>query len=161
MWLPSAAAMPRKVGWSARGVRSPLGRPKAAEAMALPWLPNEPAHMAPSMRWKAISRPPASHTAIFILAPIWFAFSVAPAITRLASARVRVMRSILSGQELTRMLAPVDLSFGAANGFFKARCTNWCGDVLVIVGERVARPRVPDLGGCRAAVAAIDSNRSP
>src|SRR6185295_4924806 len=73
MWLPSAAAMPRRVGWSARGVRSPLGRPKAAEAMALPWLPREPAHVAPSLRWKARSRPPASHAAIFILAPIWFA----------------------------------------------------------------------------------------
>src|SRR5690242_11600359 len=63
--------------------------------MALPWLPKEPAHMAPSMRWKASSRPPASHTAMFILAPIWLAFSMAPAITRLASARVRVTRSIL------------------------------------------------------------------
>src|SRR4029077_18336010 len=103
-----AAAMPRKVGWSARGVSSPLGRPKAAEAMALPWLPKAPRHMAPSMRLKARSRPPASHTAIFILAPIWFAFSMAPAITRLASARVRVTRSILSGQERTRMLALVE-----------------------------------------------------
>src|SRR5262245_2515553 len=33
---------------------------------------------------------------------------MAPAITRLASARVRVMRSILSGQELTRTLALVE-----------------------------------------------------
>src|SRR5262245_5811395 len=33
---------------------------------------------------------------------------MAPAITRLASARVRVMGSILSGQELTRMLALVE-----------------------------------------------------
>ena len=32
--------------------------------------------MAPSMRWKASSRPPASacHAAMFILAPIWSAF---------------------------------------------------------------------------------------
>src|ERR1700751_3451649 len=53
--------------------------------------------MAPSMRWKASKRPPASHTAMFILAPIWFAFSTAPAITRLASARVRVMGSSKNG----------------------------------------------------------------
>src|SRR5262249_16079768 len=39
MWLSSAMTIPRNVGWSARGVRSPLGRPNAAEATALPWLP--------------------------------------------------------------------------------------------------------------------------
>src|SRR5215467_14240689 len=68
--------------------------------------------MAPSMRWKARSRPPASHTAIFILAPIWFAFSVAPAILQLTSARVRVMRSIPFSQELTRMRALVEAPGG-------------------------------------------------
>jgi hypothetical protein len=36
---PERAAMPRGVGWSARGAMSPLARPKAAEATALPWLP--------------------------------------------------------------------------------------------------------------------------
>src|SRR5947199_6079743 len=34
-----AAAMPRGVGWSGRAAISPLARPNAAEATALPWLP--------------------------------------------------------------------------------------------------------------------------
>src|SRR6516165_3343086 len=36
MWPPSAATTPRGVGWSARAAISPLGRPNAAEATALP-----------------------------------------------------------------------------------------------------------------------------
>src|SRR5206468_3165150 len=36
MWSPSALAMPRGVGWSARACISPLVRPKAAEATAFP-----------------------------------------------------------------------------------------------------------------------------
>src|SRR5215472_14173672 len=39
MCAPSAAAMPRGVGWSARSCMTPDGRANAAEATALPWLP--------------------------------------------------------------------------------------------------------------------------
>jgi hypothetical protein len=39
MWPPSAATMPWMIGVPARSVNSPLARPKAAEAMALPCEP--------------------------------------------------------------------------------------------------------------------------
>ena len=39
MCPPSAAAMPWMIGLPARSASSPLGRAKAAEAMALPWEP--------------------------------------------------------------------------------------------------------------------------
>src|SRR3989442_6260096 len=47
--------------------------------------------MAPSMRLKAIRRPPASHTATLILMFSSLALSSAPGTARLASARVRAM----------------------------------------------------------------------
>ena len=39
IWPPSAAAMPWMMGLPARSASSPLARPKATEAMALPWHP--------------------------------------------------------------------------------------------------------------------------
>jgi len=39
MWPPSAAALPCTMGLPARSASSPLARPKATDAMALPWEP--------------------------------------------------------------------------------------------------------------------------
>ncbi len=87
MWPPSWAMML----WTMDRVASisPLGLPMAAEATALPWEPYPPAHIAPSIRLKAISRPPESHTATLILIFIDSAFAIAPCAILLASASVR------------------------------------------------------------------------
>src|ERR1051326_7301992 len=87
MWPPSAAAIPAGVGWFARSDSSPLGRPNAADAIALPWLPNALAQIALSMRWNATRRPPASQTETLILMLSSRALAIAAAVTRLASFR--------------------------------------------------------------------------
>src|SRR5882757_5916717 len=91
-----------------------------------------------------MSRPPASHTAIFILAPIWFAFSMAPAITRLASARVRVMRSILSGPD-TRMLTLARVA--GRPGHANTTPAKWGTAILLDLIRRTDRPS--PLHACR------------
>ena len=91
MCPPSAAAMPCTIGLPARSASSPLARPNATDAIALPWQPYTLPQIALSMRLNAIKRPPASHTATLILMLISLALAIAPRMTRLASSSVRVM----------------------------------------------------------------------
>src|SRR5215470_15851653 len=79
------------IGLPARSASSPLGRANAAEAMALPWQPYALAQLAPSMRLKAINRPPASQTATLMRMFISRALASATWMTWLASASVSAM----------------------------------------------------------------------
>src|SRR5688572_8790415 len=119
--------MPRRMGVSARAWRSALGRAKATEATALPWQPKTLAQIAPSMRFNATSRPPASQTATVTAMFNSPALAIAPATTRLASSSVSAMNSLQVRLD-TRML----LHLGRARAGQHPLVANPAGDLALV-----------------------------